>query len=179
MCSKCSISALWVFSECALSVLLVISGCALGKSGYPATTSGQFQLRVTLDSIPLVRFPNHYFWSVLGVLWVFSEYALSVPWVFSECSLSVLWVFSECSLSVLLVLSLAKDRFRWLLSHGAKILWYFCGDSTALGAIEVLVKEDFKDVVEHLRIGPISIIPQPKFDTKFNPWRSGPCIPHI
>ena len=46
-------------------------------------------------------------------------------------------------------------------------------------AIEVLVKEGLKAVVEHLRIGPISIIPHPKFDTKFSPWRSGPCIPHI
>ena len=39
----------------------------------------------------------------------------------------------------------------------------------ALGAIEVLVKEHSKAVVEHLRIGPISIIPHPKFDTKFSP----------
>ena len=45
----------------------------------------------------------------------------------------------------------------------------FEGDSTVLGAIEVMVKDDFKAVVEHLRIGPISIIPQPKFDTKFSP----------
>ena len=39
----------------------------------------------------------------------------------------------------------------------------------ALGAIEVLVKEHSKAVVEHLRIGPISIIPHLKFDTKFSP----------